>query len=60
VNDGITRSHPGVGRAQSEIFLTGISKNAGGPIKADLNSQLLNKDVNPEGSRPPRSYETTP
>jgi Domain of unknown function (DUF4331) len=30
----------------SEIFLTGISKNSGGPIKADLNSQLLNKDVN--------------
>ncbi len=29
-----------------EIFLTGISKNSGGPIKADLNSQLLNKDVN--------------
>jgi hypothetical protein len=36
-----------------EIFLTGIAKNAptltGGraPIQADLNSQLLNKDVNP-------------
>ena len=28
-----------------EIFLTGISKNSGGPIQADLNSQLLNKDV---------------
>lgn len=36
-----------------EIFLTGIAKNAptlsGGraPIQADLNSQVLNKDVNP-------------
>lgn len=30
-----------------EIFLTGISKNSGGPIKADLNSQLLNQDVAP-------------
>jgi hypothetical protein len=30
-----------------EVFLTGISKNSGGPIKADLNSQLLNKDVAP-------------
>ena len=30
-----------------EIFLTGISKNSGGPIKADLNSQLLNADVTP-------------
>jgi Domain of unknown function (DUF4331) len=29
----------------SEIFLSGISKNSGGPIQADLNSQLLNKDV---------------
>ncbi|MDL4816884.1 DUF4331 domain-containing protein [Actinomadura opuntiae] len=29
-----------------EIFLTGIAKKAGGPIKADLNSQLLNKDAN--------------
>ncbi|MCX4751643.1 DUF4331 domain-containing protein [Kitasatospora sp. NBC_01287] len=29
-----------------EIFLTGISKNSGGPIQADLNSQLLNADVN--------------
>jgi len=28
-----------------EIFLTGISKNSGGPIQADLNSQLLNQDV---------------
>jgi hypothetical protein len=30
-----------------EIFLTGITTKAGGPIKADLNSQLNNKDVNP-------------
>lgn len=30
-----------------EIFLTGISKNSGGPIQADLNSQLLNQDVAP-------------
>jgi len=29
----------------AEIFLTGISKNSGGPIQADLNSQLLNKDI---------------
>jgi hypothetical protein len=29
-----------------EIFLTGISKNSRGPIQSDLNSQLLNKDVN--------------
>ncbi len=28
-----------------EIFLTGVAK-ANGPIKADLNSQILNKDVN--------------
>jgi hypothetical protein len=28
-----------------ETFLTGISKNSGGPIPLDLNSQLLNKDV---------------
>ena len=35
-----------------EVFLTGVSKNSGGPIKADLNSQLLNKDVNPEAFVP--------
>ena len=29
-----------------EIFLTGITTKAGGPIKADLNSQLNNADVN--------------
>jgi hypothetical protein len=28
-----------------EIFLTGITTKAGGPIKADLNSQLNNADV---------------
>ena len=31
-----------------EIFLTGITTKAGGPIKADLNSQLNNADVNAE------------
>jgi hypothetical protein len=35
-----------------EVFLTGISKNSGGPIAADLNSQLLNKDVNPKAFVP--------
>ncbi|WP_329561518.1 DUF4331 domain-containing protein [Kitasatospora sp. NBC_01266] len=35
-----------------EIFLTGISKNSGGPIQADLNSQLLNTDVNKEKFTP--------
>jgi hypothetical protein len=34
-----------------EIFLTGICK-ACGPIAADLNSQLLNKDVRPSAFRP--------
>ncbi len=29
-----------------EIFLTGITTKAGGPIRADLNSQLNNADVN--------------
>jgi len=29
-----------------EIFLTGITTKAGGPIRADLNSQLDNADVN--------------
>ncbi|MEV6008594.1 DUF4331 domain-containing protein [Streptomyces sp. NPDC051976] len=28
-----------------EIFLTGIAKAAGGPLAVDLNSQLLNKDI---------------
>jgi hypothetical protein len=36
----------------SEIFLTGITTKAGGPIKADLNSQLMNKDVDPQAFRP--------
>jgi hypothetical protein len=31
-----------------EIFLTGIAKATGGPVQVDLNSQLLNKDVNPK------------
>ncbi|MDG4821387.1 DUF4331 domain-containing protein [Asanoa sp. WMMD1127] len=35
-----------------EIFLTGITTKADGPIKADLNSQLNNKDVNPRRFRP--------
>ncbi|HEY6594836.1 MAG TPA: DUF4331 domain-containing protein [Asanoa sp.] len=35
-----------------EIFLTGITTKAGGPIKADLNSQLNNADVRPERFRP--------
>ena len=35
-----------------EIFLTGISKNSGGPIQADLNSQLLNADVSPQAFIP--------
>ncbi len=35
-----------------EIFLTGISKNSGGPIQADLNSQLLNADVAKEKFTP--------
>ncbi len=36
----------------AEIFLTGITTKAGGPIKADLNSQLNNADVNPSRFRP--------
>ncbi|WP_394620589.1 DUF4331 domain-containing protein [Lentzea sp. JNUCC 0626] len=35
-----------------EIFLTGITTKAGGPIKADLNSQLNNADVNPRKFQP--------
>ncbi|MBL7258122.1 DUF4331 domain-containing protein [Paractinoplanes lichenicola] len=35
-----------------EIFLTGITTKAKGPIKADLNSQLNNKDVDPNRFRP--------
>ncbi|MFI0937396.1 DUF4331 domain-containing protein [Streptomyces sp. NPDC021020] len=30
-----------------EIFLTGIAKATGGPLAVDLNSQLLNKDIDP-------------
>ncbi|MER8188545.1 DUF4331 domain-containing protein [Kitasatospora sp. NPDC094015] len=29
-----------------EIFLTGIAKATGGPFQVDLNSQLMNKDIN--------------
>ncbi|WP_242553275.1 DUF4331 domain-containing protein [Streptomyces beijiangensis] len=29
-----------------EIFLTGIAKAAGGPLAVDLNSQLMNRDIN--------------
>jgi Domain of unknown function (DUF4331) len=36
----------------AEIFLTGITKKAGGPIKANLNSQLNNADVTPSAFRP--------
>ena len=35
-----------------EIFLTGITTKAGGPIKADLNSQLNNMDVDAAKFRP--------
>ncbi|MFN2477805.1 MAG: DUF4331 domain-containing protein, partial [Pseudonocardiaceae bacterium] len=35
-----------------EIFATGVYQNSAGPIKADLNSQLLNKDVNPKAFVP--------
>lgn len=35
-----------------EIFLTGITTKAGGPIQADLNSQLNNADVNPKRFAP--------
>jgi hypothetical protein len=37
---------PGPRQDLAEIFLTGITTKAGGPIKADLNSQLNNVDVN--------------
>lgn len=30
-----------------EVFLTGVCTDCGGPVKADLNSQKLNKDVDP-------------
>jgi uncharacterized protein DUF4331 len=35
-----------------EIYLTGITTKAGGPIKADLNSQLNNADVSASGFVP--------
>jgi hypothetical protein len=34
-----------------QIFLTGVAKSTG-PVQADLNSQLLNKDVNAKAFRP--------
>ncbi|MCW2610198.1 MAG: hypothetical protein JWM15_1444 [Cryptosporangiaceae bacterium] len=34
-----------------QIFLTGVAKSTG-PVQADLNSQLLNKDVDPKAFRP--------
>ncbi|MDR7276085.1 DUF4331 domain-containing protein [Catenuloplanes atrovinosus] len=36
----------------AEIFLTGLTTKAGGPIKADLNSQLANADADPDAFRP--------
>jgi DnaK suppressor protein len=30
---------------QVEVFLTGVCNRCGGPVKADLNSQMLNRDV---------------
>jgi len=35
-----------------EVFLTGIYKGSSGPVQADLNSQLINKDVNPKNFVP--------
>src|SRR5690349_14683128 len=35
-----------------EIYLTGVTTKANGPIKADLNSQLNNADVNPRRFQP--------
>jgi hypothetical protein len=36
----------------AEIFLTGVTTKAGGPIKVDLNSQLNNADVDPKKFAP--------
>jgi hypothetical protein len=36
----------------AEIFLTGVTTKAGGPIKADLNSQLNNQDVDADRFQP--------
>ncbi|MFD9736031.1 DUF4331 domain-containing protein [Umezawaea sp. NPDC059074] len=36
----------------AEIFLTGVTTKANGPIKADLNSQLNNADVDPKKFAP--------
>jgi hypothetical protein len=35
-----------------EIFLTGLTTKAGGPIRTDLNSQLLNQDADPQAFAP--------
>jgi hypothetical protein len=35
-----------------EAFLTGIYKGSAGPVQANLNSQLINKDVNPKNFVP--------
>jgi hypothetical protein len=49
-----------------EIFLTGIAKNAPtldgkpAPIQADLNSQVLNKDVNPKKFQPSEMLRLNP
>jgi hypothetical protein len=34
-----------------QVFLTGVAKSTG-PVQADLNSQLLNKDVDPKAFKP--------
>ncbi|GIH17733.1 hypothetical protein Raf01_59050 [Rugosimonospora africana] len=36
----------------AEIFLTGLTTKANGPIKVDLNSQLMNRDVRANRFRP--------
>ncbi|GAB7044951.1 hypothetical protein JCM9534A_00770 [Catenuloplanes indicus JCM 9534] len=36
----------------AEIYLTGLTTKAGGPIRADLNSQLANPDADPDAFRP--------
>ncbi|SEG62798.1 protein of unknown function [Nonomuraea solani] len=35
-----------------EIFLTGLTTKANGPIRTDLNSQLLNRDADPQAFAP--------
>ncbi|MFI5845292.1 DUF4331 domain-containing protein [Catenuloplanes sp. NPDC051500] len=36
----------------AELFLTGLTTKAGGPIRTDLNSQLANPDADPDAFRP--------